>query len=269
MFDIKEVLNAVEQIKEAKAHFIGDIGEIAFFQFAAEYLDSNYNILGNIVLKTHNGTTQIDQIIISKFGIFVIEIKNYKGWIFGNENSSQWTQALISGKYRFQNPLRQNYKHIKTLQNLLQYPDNFFKSLIVFSAESEFKTPLPINVVNCGEDFIYLIESHQTILLSDDEVKSIIQIIEKHCLTPEEHQQHIQKIKNQYNSADENNPPDCPNCGNKMILRMAKSGTNTGNKFWGCSKYPYCKRIVNIDNQKEKMMQTINQVESFLNMMGF
>ena len=75
-------------------------------------LDSNiYRRFHNIIIPTNNGTTQIDHIIVSPFGLFVIETKNYKGWIFGSEKQSKWTQSLYGKKYTFQNPLRQNYKH--------------------------------------------------------------------------------------------------------------------------------------------------------------
>ncbi|WP_350617509.1 nuclease-related domain-containing protein, partial [Pseudomonas sp. HY7a-MNA-CIBAN-0227] len=76
----------------------------------------------NVTLPLPNGgSTQIDHVIVSIYGIFVIETKNYKGWIFGNEKQRQWTQAFPNGrKYKFQNPLRQNYLHIKTLADLLE-----------------------------------------------------------------------------------------------------------------------------------------------------
>ncbi len=32
----------------------------------------------------------------------------------------------------------------------------------------------------------------------------------------------------------------CPNCGSRMILRTARRGRNAGNRFYGCSRYPYC-----------------------------
>ncbi|WP_108448913.1 topoisomerase DNA-binding C4 zinc finger domain-containing protein [Halomonas sp. BN3-1] len=40
--------------------------------------------------------------------------------------------------------------------------------------------------------------------------------------------------------------PFCPTCGAKMVLRTAKTGPYVGNKFWGCSKYPNCKGLLNL-----------------------
>lgn len=41
--------------------------------------------------------------------------------------------------------------------------------------------------------------------------------------------------------------PRCPKCGSEMVLRTAKRGDNQGGKFWGCSRYPECRGIVNIE----------------------
>ena len=38
----------------------------------------------------------------------------------------------------------------------------------------------------------------------------------------------------------------CPRCGATMVLRTARKGINAGNPFWGCSRYPACKGIVNV-----------------------
>jgi restriction system protein len=40
--------------------------------------------------------------------------------------------------------------------------------------------------------------------------------------------------------------PTCPNCGQSMVLRMAKRGVSSGNQFWGCSAYPTCKGTRNL-----------------------
>src|SRR6266487_6106715 len=45
--------------------------------------------------------------------------------------------------------------------------------------------------------------------------------------------------------------PRCPKCGNEMILRTAKRGDNQGGKFWGCSKYPDCRGILEFQRVEE------------------
>lgn len=65
-----------------------------------------YRILNNILLKTDRGSTQIDHIIVSVYGIFVIETKNYTGWITGGEYSEKWTQTIYKNKTQFYNPIK-------------------------------------------------------------------------------------------------------------------------------------------------------------------
>ncbi len=257
MIDFDELFKLFDQFQAEKAHFIGQIGESVVAEFAQENLSKDYYLIHNIVLKSNAGTTQIDQIIVSPFGLFVVEIKNHKGWIWGDVNSPQWTQTLTSGKYRFQNPLRQNYKHIKALQALLGYPAHYFKSLIAFSGQAQFRTPFPDNVVGDGEDYLHFILKHQTVLLSPEQIAFTIDAILKHRLTDAEHQIYIEKVKQQYQNADENNPPPCPRCGHKMALRKSKSPHSDGQPFWGCSRYPNCKAIVNIKKPQEVMFEVI------------
>ncbi|MFC1762871.1 topoisomerase DNA-binding C4 zinc finger domain-containing protein [Planctomycetota bacterium] len=50
----------------------------------------------------------------------------------------------------------------------------------------------------------------------------------------------------QKNRSDRSNPiPNCPHCGHLMTLRTAKTGKAPDQQFWGCTKYPDCKGIVN------------------------
>ncbi len=87
--------------KSLKANLNGFIGETLFNTVSWLGLGKDYKIFKNIVIEAFDGTTQIDQIIVSKYGIFVIEVKTYKGWIFGNERNSKWTQVLYKQKNTF------------------------------------------------------------------------------------------------------------------------------------------------------------------------
>nr|WP_238589650.1 nuclease-related domain-containing protein [Pseudomonas toyotomiensis] len=98
----------------------GQIGELLVRLFAHWQLDKQtYRRLHNVNLNTPDGTTQIDHVFLSPYGIFVLETKNMSGWIFGSEKQAQWTQKLYKRTFKFQNPLRQNYKHLKALEAFL------------------------------------------------------------------------------------------------------------------------------------------------------
>ena len=86
----------------------GQIGELLVRLFAHWQMDKQtYRRLHNVTLSTPDGTTQIDHVFLSPYGIFVLETKNMSGWIFGSEKQPQWTQKLYKRTFKFQNPLRQ------------------------------------------------------------------------------------------------------------------------------------------------------------------
>ncbi|MCE2594913.1 NERD domain-containing protein [Motilimonas cestriensis] len=106
-------------------------------------------LVNNVTLKLKDGTTtQIDHLLLSQFGVLVIETKDYSGWIFGEQKSAKWTQVLYRAKTRFQNPIRQNYKHIKAIEALFEFlPRQDIHSLVVFSGTASFKTAMPSGVI--------------------------------------------------------------------------------------------------------------------------
>jgi hypothetical protein len=99
----------------------------------------DYVILNDVLLKEGNDSTQIDHIVFSVYGIFVVETKNYSGYIYGDENKKTWTQHFKKKKFPFQNPHRQNYKHLKFLSEILNIEMNKMLSLVVFIGDAKFK----------------------------------------------------------------------------------------------------------------------------------
>jgi Nuclease-related domain len=104
----------------------------------------DFHLLNHVTLRTKTGTTQIDHILVSRFGVFVIEAKDYKGWIFANSADRHWTQVLFRAKFRFRNPIHQNYKHVCAVRELLGFlPAEAVISAVVFTGTAEFRTPIP------------------------------------------------------------------------------------------------------------------------------
>jgi hypothetical protein len=118
----------------------GNYGEFSTY-IMLEKLRINKKLITNLYIPLKNGnTTEIDLVMICNFGIFVIESKNYSGWIFGNDNSRTWTQTLPNGqKNKFYNPIMQNKTHINALKRLLELDINIFYSYIIFSERCELK----------------------------------------------------------------------------------------------------------------------------------
>ena len=138
---------------------------------------TEYHLIKNVTLPSGNGTTQIDHIIVSRYGVFVGETKNMKGWIFGNPNQKTWTQKIYKHSNKFQNPLHQNYKHVKTLEEELNIPATAIHSVVVFVGGSTFKTKMPENVTQVG-GYIRYIKSKRECLLTRVEIDDIVDAIE-------------------------------------------------------------------------------------------
>ena len=228
------------------AWFKGVAGEFIVNLSAKLFLDKEkYHLIKNVTLPTENGSTQIDHIIVSKYGIFVVETKNMKGWIFGSPNQKSWTQKIYKHSSKFQNPLHQNYKHTKTLESLLGLNEEQIFSVIVFVGDSTFKTEMPENVTY-GKGYTRFIKSKVQHVFTELEVKDITSKIESGRLTPSfktnrEHVKHVKTIVEKKESSQ-----SCPKCGGGMVLREVKKGQNIGNKFWGCSSFPKCRGVVNV-----------------------
>jgi restriction system protein len=129
----------------------GWVGEHAVAALLTASLDKEiYTSFHNIIVPTTNGSAQIDHIVVSRLGIFVVETKSTRGWIFGSEWDPSWTQVLFRKKCRFQNPLHQNYGHTRALADFLHVDHPIFQSIVFFAAGCEFKTPMPTNVMTSG-----------------------------------------------------------------------------------------------------------------------
>jgi hypothetical protein len=218
----------------------GDIGESRISILNESGLDENHIGLDNILIPLPDGgTTQIDHIVVSPYGLYIIETKNMDGWIYGNEYDSQWTQVLYKQKNTFQNPLRQNYKHCQVIASALNIDNSLVHSVIVFIGDSEFKTPLPANVCNGGAAYLDYIKEPREARIPLPELPRLIAAIQKLRLenTAENRTRHIAYVE-QIRSE-----PRCPRCGGKMEKRIAKNGPHAGKAFYGCSKYPRCHGI--------------------------
>jgi restriction system protein len=173
--------------------FKGWIGELQINLITKFFLGKDvYRLIKNVTIPADGETTQIDHVIVSRFGVFVVETKNLRGWIFGKEGDAYWTQKLYRHSEKFQNPLRQNYKHTKTLSEILGISEDKMHSVVVFTGDSSFKTDMSENVTN-PRGYIRYIRSQTKPVLTGDEVKEIINVIGEKRLAPglKTHFQHV------------------------------------------------------------------------------
>jgi len=177
--------------------FKGWIGELQINLITKFFLDKDvYRLIKNVTIPADGETTQIDHVIVSRFGVFVVETKNLRGWIFGKEGDAYWTQKIFRHSEKFQNPLRQNYKHTKTLSEILGIPDDKMRSVVVFIGDSTFKTEMPENVTG-PRGYIQYIRSQTKRVLTEGEVKEVINVIGEQRLAPglKTHFQHVNHVR--------------------------------------------------------------------------
>lgn len=162
-----------------------------------------YHLLNNLTIPAKDGTTQIDHVLVSRFGVFVIETKHYQGWIFADSRSPTWTQVMFNKKHKFQNPLRQNYKHLKSVQALLDFlPPECIKSVVVFSGDGDFRTPRPEGVFNLRGLLAYL-QSFKSEVMSENRLQFCVGRLEccRLALTRETDVMHRERLQRKFGNS--------------------------------------------------------------------
>jgi restriction system protein len=194
-----------------------------------------YHRFDDVIIPAPDGTTQIDHVLISEYGIFVIETKNIKGWIFGEPKNDKWTQVIYGKKQSFQNPIKQNFRHTKCLSEYLQLDHEICYPIVFFIGECEFKTEMPLNVLNHG--LVSYIKRFTQACLTLEQVSQIKATLSKLKQDPSLNREtHLTSLRNRHESSTV-----CPRCGSQLVRRISKKGAFAGKPFWGCSSYPQCK----------------------------
>jgi hypothetical protein len=164
----------------------------------------DYHLLNHITLRLQNGTTQVDHILVSRFGIFVIETKDYKGWIFAGAQDRTWTQVLYRAKFRFQNPIRQNYGHVCAVRELLDFlkPD-LVRPVVVFVGRAAFKTEVPDGVFTLPK-FLAYVESHCTEVMSANRAQFCVGRLEatRLAITHATDVEHVSRLRRRHGISD-------------------------------------------------------------------
>jgi len=217
----------------------GWFGEKTVSVFLRSLPREEYAILPDLILPTERGTTQIDHVVVSLYGVFVIEVKNYKGWIFGSETASQWTQNIYGKKNRFMNPIHQNYAHVKAIETLLsqEYPTLPIFPIVAFSSDATLKFETNGKVVTFRR-LARTIRSHQDNVLDSSEMMAIVERLRTADINSAVvKKEHVQRIKSRNREkADASVGDTCPQCGSTLVERKGKNGA-----FIGCSNFPKCR----------------------------
>ncbi|HEY8419508.1 MAG TPA: NERD domain-containing protein [Clostridia bacterium] len=212
----------------------GEEGEFAVKLVLLLLNKRKYKKFHNVIFKDDDKTIQIDHLIFSKYGIFVIETKNYSGTIYGSENAHYFYKFNHNKKYEFYNPIKQNFGHIFALKNVLG--DYKYISAVVFTGYAKLKVESKSFVGYVGELPRY-IKSFKEEIYSEEQVLEISEKLKalalKGIFINREHIKSVKQRLQEYDEKIEN--MICPKCGNQLVIRKGQYG-----EFLGCSAYPDC-----------------------------
>lgn len=242
------MLAAIWFLNKNYANIKGRVGEKHVAKILERLNPQEYILLNDLYIPKEDGTTtQIDHILITKTGLFVIETKNYNGWILGTENSQYWTQVIYKRNEKFYNPIWQNSGHIKSLKAYLGdiIEDISVHSVIVFGKQATLKFNEPFKkakVIKSNELLAVVKGDFNSEVLTNFKIEEIKQrlsslYLQERKAQKQQSKKHISDIKKKNSYRNEQIKQNiCPRCGGELITREGKFG-----KFIGCSRYPKCR----------------------------
>jgi len=220
----------------------GIIGEGAAILLLKKLNPNEYVIINDLMISNNNGkTSQIDHVVVSQYGVFVIETKNYNGWITGTESSQYWKQTIHKRKESLYNPIWQNKGHVRALEELLSaFGEISFIPIVAFSGRATLKVQVNSEVIYLG-NLVKTIKKYQNKVLNPTTVQAIVRKLEdSNNFDKTARKEHVHLIKQNIRNKNEKiKNGTCPTCGGELIQRNGKYG-----KFMGCSNYPKCRFIL-------------------------
>lgn len=221
-------------------------------------LPDEYYVFKDVVLNTKKSTTQIDHIVVSKYGVFAIETKNYRGEIYGDDNRRYWTQMIVTEvtftkkwwktytyvkKSRFYNPVKQSLAHSYIIKNYLKdWKYLPVVPIVVFCGSAVLAHVGSSIPVVYDYNLLDIIRGYATTYLTDDELHDVVTRLNvENVREIVDNRTHIQNLKTTVSEEKHKIAAGvCPKCGGQLVLRNGKYG-----QFYGCSNYPKCKYTIN------------------------
>lgn len=212
---------------------VGWFGEFYTESALLKIEGKDYKVINDLFISYNGKTTQIDHIVISKYGIFVIETKQYNGFITGDKYDKYWVRHLGKKKYNYENPIRQNYGHVKVISEVTNITEKYIHNLVCISSTAKLKIKHNGELVNCYTINDSIKSYKEEVINNYNEIYELLMNLNiKDKRIKKEH------IKNIKTNIRDNSTFVCPKCGGKLVER-----TSTYGKFYGCFNYPKCRYI--------------------------
>lgn len=209
-------------------------------------------VLHDILINGSDGyTSQIDLILVSNKGLFVVEVKYYEdAKIYGDPKKSKWYYYRGGKKFEIYSPVRQNKKHVEYLKAFLSDFGEVPCFSVITMICNDFKISAPLNedpenptTVLCSSlpymsRALAVITKNKPIVFDELKKKQIYDYIStSEFVGKEARQKHKEEVKSYTESLDKMSAQKiCPYCKTELVLRKGKFG-----EFYGCANYPKCK----------------------------
>lgn len=214
----------------------GEYGEYAVAA-VLDKLPGEYRVFNDVYIESKGYSSQIDHIVISQYGVFVIETKNFSGDIYGSEKAERWKQYLNGEGYEFRNPILQNCSHELAIKNTLHIAPKSIIPIVVFLGDATLHVNTTSAVLYSVQLRGYIL-SRKTIAFTPDGVVRLSKRLSEAMVKDSNRKfNHVKNIRQNVAKRDlQVANHACPQCGGKLVERKGQSG-----RFLGCSNYPYCK----------------------------
>lgn len=182
--------------KDLSRKVAGEHGELIANLCLKDFLKGNEYMLHNILLPLKDGTTtELDNVLISHRGIFVLEIKRWAGIIRGKDEDKKWTQIKSDVTREIHNPVLQNKAHAEILEKFLNHAYKVENMVIFLNTTDlqEVESKHACKVAYFG-DFYYEHKEY----LPDEELVKINQTLKPFVANLEEKEEHIASLKKKY-----------------------------------------------------------------------
>lgn len=161
-------------------------------------LPEGYNCLHDLLLKYEGYTVQIDHVVISEYGVFVIETKNFRGHIYGSSEQKRWVQINKGKKRRFYSPTIQNNRHRFVISRICKLPIEKVIPITVFVGKCELHLE-DVGRTILSKDLLPYIHGITDKILSQSDVDKIYNRLESRNITSESVRRHhvayVQRVK--------------------------------------------------------------------------
>jgi len=219
----------------------GELGEKTVAHRLRKLSRGTYWVLDDLLIPSPRGTAQIDHVVVSVYGIFVIETKHYSGWIYGQERSAYWTQLVNGRKEPMYNPLRQNNGHIVALKALLGEAAAGVPwiPVVCFSGGADVQVETTSEVVT-AKRLLRTIKSYNDKVLDCGAARVLFERLEQAKLSGAgARRRHVRTVERQLETREREVARGlCPRCGGALVKRKGQYGP-----FQGCANFPRCRFI--------------------------